>query len=179
MTTIDKINTSVNTTINQMFDKEPLNYFETAGLMAVVAAGRQNLSSLEVLYNQARDHDLRTMLKRAIDEQTQWLLERAEKMLAQIGASLPDVQFARRKLHDAPLQMPDDACFTDREIALGLANVAKMSQMAVMGAMHQTYKPEIAAVYRDVLDAAFDFDYRLLKLTLDKGWLPHLPKVEH
>jgi hypothetical protein len=179
MTTADKINTAVNTTINMLFDKEPLNYLEAAALYAIVAAGRQNLSGLEVLYNQAYDRDLRAIIKRAIDEQTKWLTERAEKFLAAANVSQPSIPTIRRHLHDTPPQVPDDARFTDQEIVLGLASMAKASQMAVLSAMHQTYKPEIALVYREILDAAFDFNYRLLKLTLDKGWLPHLAKLEH
>jgi len=179
VTTLDKINTAVNTTISMVFDKEPLNYLEAAGLYAIVAAGRQNLSGLEVLYNQAHDRDLRAIIKRAIDEQTKWLMERAEKFLAAAHVSPPAMPTIQRRLHDSPPQMPDDARFTDQEIVLGLANMAKVSQMAVLGAMHQTYKPEIAIVYREILDAAFDFNYRLLKLTLDKGWLPYLAKIEH
>lgn len=179
MTTMDKINTAVNTTMNMVFDKEPLNYLEAAALYGIVAAGRQSLSALEVLYNQAQDRDLRAMIKRAIDEQTKWLVERAEKAIAAAGIPLPSIPSVRRRLHDAPSQLPDDARFTDQEIVLALANMAKVSQMAVLSAMHQSYKPEIAIVYREVLDSAFDFNYRLLKMTLDKGWLPHLAKIEH
>jgi hypothetical protein len=179
MTTLDKINSAVDSTMSMVFDKEPLNYLEAAGLYGIVAAGRQSLSALEVLYNQAHDRELRAIIKMAIDEQTKWLVERAEKFLAAASITLPSISPIRRRLHDSPPQIPDDARFTDQEIILAIANLAKVSQMAVLGAMHQTYKPEIAMIYREILDAAFDFNYRLLKLTLDKGWLPHLAKVEH
>lgn len=179
MTTADKINSAVNTTISMLFDKEPLNYLEAAGIYGIVAAGRQNLSGLEVLYNQAQDSDLKAIIKRAIDEQTKWLVEKAEKYLAAANIPQPPLPSVRRRLHNAPPQISDDVRFTDQEIALGLSSMAKASQMAVLSAMHQTYKPEIASVYRDVLDSSFDFNYRLLKLALNKGWLPHLAKIEH
>lgn len=179
MTTMDRITSAVNTTMNMVFDKEPLNYLEAAGLYGIVAAGHQNLSALQVFYNQAHDRELKMLIMQAIDEQTKWLVERAEKFLAAAKIPQPPIPSIQRRLHESSPSLPDDARFTDQEIVLWLANAAKASQMAVLSAMHQTYKPEIAMIYRKVLDAAFDFNYRLLQLALNKGWLPHLAKIEH
>lgn len=179
MTTMDKVNAKVSSTVNMMFDKESLNYLEAAGLFGIVAAGRQNISTLEILYNHAHDAELKGIIKQAIGEQSSWLVERSEKFLQEGDAGLPTFHFTRHKLHDSPLNISDDARFRDEEIIFALANMAKASQLAVLAAMHQTYQPEIAVTYRKALDASFDFNYRLLQLTLSKGWLPRLPKVEH
>jgi len=179
MTTTDKLNATITSTINQIFDQEPLNYLEAAGLFTIVAAGRLNMSTLEIFYNQANDPDLKSIIKQAIAEQTEWLVEGSEEVIQERKISLPSFHFSRHKLHNSALSIPDDARFTDHEIVLSLSNMAKASQLTVMVAMHQTYQPHIAIMYRKTLDAAFDFDYRLLRLALEKGWLPHLPKVEH
>jgi hypothetical protein len=179
MTTMDKVNSTVKTAFNMMFDKEQLNYLEAAGLYGLTFAGRQNISALEIFYNHAQDKDLKALIKRAIDEQTAWLVDRAEKLIEAGDAKMPVVNFHRHKLHDTGINIPEDAKFTDAELCLALGNMAKASQTAVLFAMHQTYQPEIAMTYRRLLDAAFDFNYRLLQLTLENGWLPHLPKVEH
>lgn len=179
MTIADKIIAQADSALNMMFDKEPLNYVETAALYASIMAGRQNVATLAVLYNQARDTDLKNILKRSIDEQTEWLTNTAEKALAAAGGDLPALHFMRRDLIDRPLDIPEDARFSDQEIVLLLGNMAKASQMAVLGAMHNCYQPYLAKMYQDVLDKATDYNYRLMQLTLTKGWLPHLHKIQH
>ncbi|HMM19491.1 MAG TPA: DUF3231 family protein [Selenomonadales bacterium] len=179
MTTMEKVSAGISAIANQVFDKEPLNYLEVAGLYAIVAAGRHNMVSLEVLYNHARDPELKALIRRAIDEQTDWLINKAEHLLQASDGLLPTLHFARRKLHDSSPDLPDDAHFSDQEIVGAIASMAKASQTAVLSAMHQTYQPEVAQVYRRILDAAFDFNYSLLQLALDKGWLPHMAKVKH
>jgi hypothetical protein len=68
---------------------------------------------------------------------------------------------------------------TDEEIVLGLATMAKAAQMAILSALHQSYQPNIAMGYRKRLDEGLDFDFRILQLALNRGWLPHLDKVKH
>jgi len=179
MTIVDKIDAGINVTLNMAFDNEQLNNLEAAALFGIVIVGRQNLSTLQVLYNHAHDDDLKSILKKAITDHTKPLVEKAEKILNEAKADCPEIHFADRKLYDTPLTISEDARFSDREIALLLGNMARASQVAVLNALSYTYKPEIALIYRDTLETAFDFDYRLLKITLEKGWLPHLPKIEH
>ncbi len=179
MTIADKIMAQADTALNMMFDKEPPNYVESAALYASIMAGRQNVATLAVLYNQARDADLRALLKRSIDEQTEWLTNSAEKTLAAAGADLPALHFMKRDLVDKPLDLPESARFSDQEIALLLANMAKTSQLAVLGAMHNCYQPFLAKMYQDVLDKATDYNFRLMQLVLNKGWLPHIHKLQH
>ncbi len=175
----DKIINQADAALNMMFDKEPLNYLEVASLYAAVMAGRQNVATLSVLYNHAADSDLKTLLKRSIDEQTEWLTGRAEKALAAAGAALPDLHFMRRTLRDYPADIPADARFSDQEIALLLANTAKASQMAVLAALHNCYQPYIAKMFQDVLDKAADYNFSVMQLVLNKGWLPRLHKLQH
>ena len=179
MTIADKIISQAGTAINMMFDKEPLNYVEIAALYAAIVAGRQNVATLAVLYNHASDGDLRAILKRTIDEQTEWLVESAEKALAAAGGELPDFHFMEHPLSDSPLTIPEGARFSDQEIALLLANMAKAAQMAVLGALHNCYQPFIAKMFQDVLDKATDYNFALMQLVLRKGWLPHLHKMRH
>ncbi len=179
MTIADKIISQTGTAVNMLFDKEPLNYVEIAALYAAIIAGRQNVATLAVLHNHAHDRDLRALLKRSLDEQTEWLLEHAEKTLVAAGGELPEFHFANRPLSDAPLDIPADARFSDQEIALMLANMAKGAQMAVLGAMHNCYQPYISKLFQDVLDKSTDYNFALMQLVLDKGWLPHLHKLRH
>ncbi|MDT8904027.1 DUF3231 family protein [Anaeroselena agilis] len=179
MTITDKLMAQADTALNMIFDKEPPNQIEAAALYASIMAGRQNVATLAVLYNHARDTDLKAVIKRSIDEQTEWLTSRAEKVLAAAGAEQPALHFMRRNLVDRQLDIPEEARFSDQEIALLLANMAKTSQLAVLGAMHNCYQPNLAKMYQDVLDKATDFNYRLMQLTLTKGWLPHLHKLQH
>lgn len=179
MTIADKIISQAGTAVNMLFDKEPLNYVEIAALYAAIIAGRQSVATLAVLYNHAHDSDLRAILKRTIDEQTEWLVDNAEKALTAAGGKLPELHFTKRPLSDAPLDIPADARFSDQEIALLLANMAKASQMAVLGAMHNCYQPFVAKLFQDVLDKATDYNFALMQLVLTKGWLPHLHKLRH
>lgn len=179
MTTMEKLGAQVNTLVNQVMDKEPVNYLEAAALFNIVGNGRQNIASLEVFYNHAQDPDLKAMIKRAIDHETAWLVDKAETFLQDSGNRLSPPHLAHRKLHDKRVEIPDDLRFSDMEIAGVLATIAKASQLAVLSAMHQTYQPEIQAAYRHSLDAGLDYDYELMQLLLRKGWLPHLQKIHH
>jgi hypothetical protein len=179
MTITEKIMSQAGATLNMMFDKEPPNYIEVASLYAAIMAGRQNVATLAVLYNHARDSDLKALLKRSIDEQTEWLVSHAEKALSAAGASLPGLHFMRRDLRETPLAIPEEARFSDQEIALLLANMAKTSQIAILGAMHNCYQPYLAKLYQDVLDKAADYNFSVMQLVLDKGWLPRLHKLQH
>jgi hypothetical protein len=179
MTIAEKLMAQAGTALDMMFDKEPPNYVETAALYASIMAGRQNIATLSVLYNHARDTDLRALIKRSLDEQTEWLTTTAEKTLAAAGAKLPDLHFTPRDLADRPLDLPADARFSDEEIVLLLGNMAKTAQMAVLGAMQNCYQPYIVKMYQDVLDKATDYNFSLMKLTLTKGWLPHIHKIHH
>lgn len=179
MTIAEKLVSQAGTALNMLFDKEPPNYVETAALYASVLAGRQNVATLAVLYNHAGDSDLRALLKRAIDEQTEWLVETAEKTLTAAGVALPDLHFSERPLSGAPLAIPAEARFSDQEIALLLANMAKTAQMAVLGAMHNCYQPYFAKIYQSALDKGTDYNFALMQLVLTKGWLPHLHKLRH
>lgn len=179
MTITDKILAQADAAVNMVFDKESLNYVEAAGMYGIILAGRQNVATLALLYNHARDADLKALLKQSIDEQTEWLLGRAEKMLQENGGELPDLHFMQRSLHDSAMNIPDDARFSDQEIVLMLGNMAKLAQLAVLGVMHNSYQPYVAKMYQDVLDKAFDYNFRLMQLTLSKGWLPHLHKLKH
>lgn len=179
MTIADKIMAQADTAVNMLFDKEALNYVEAAALYAAVLAGRQNVAALAVLYNHACDGDLRKLLKRAIDEQVEWLVNHAEKALIAGGGEVPAFHFASRDLRETPSDIPPEARFTDQEIALLLANMAKTSQMAVLGAMHNCYQPFVAKLFQDVLDKSSDYNFRLMQLVLTKGWLPHIHKLRH
>ncbi|MBP2655260.1 MAG: hypothetical protein H6Q73_2829 [Firmicutes bacterium] len=179
MTTMDKVNAGVNKVYNALFDKEPLNNLETTTLFTLIFAGRQNIAALQVLYNHAYDNDLKAIIKEAHDNQTTWLVDHAEKLLEKNKTSSPSLSLPCHNLHQSNLDIPQDARFSDHEIVLVLSNMAKASQMAILAAMHQTYQVDVATMYRNVLESAFDFNYRLLQLALKKGWLPTFPKIEH
>lgn len=179
MSILDKVNAEAQTMYNLFFDKEPLNYLEAAGLYVVTAQGRFNVVSLQILYNHATNGQLKNLIKEAIDEQTKSVMNDSEQHLQEGGGTLPSLHFAQRKLHDTPLSIPDDARLTDKEIALALTAMAKASQTALLTAMHQCYQLNVAMTYRKILERGLDWNYKLLQLMLNQGWLPHMAKVEH
>jgi hypothetical protein len=131
------------------------------------------------MYNHARDPELRKLVRQALEEQNKITIEVCEKVLHDNGGELPHFHFQERELQDTPLDIPPDARMTDEEIVLGLATIAKGAQMTVLGALHHCYQPNIAMAYRKRLDEGLDFDFRILQLALNRGWLPHLDKVKH
>jgi len=179
MTIMEKVSSETRNILNMFFDKEPLNYLEAAGLYGVIAQGRYNIASLEVIYNHAQDLELKALIKEAIDKHTKTLIEHSEKLLSDSGGSLPSISFSKRTLHKGSLDIPPDAHMTDGEIAIAIGSMAKASQMALLTTLHQSYQLEVALMYREILDAGLDWDYRLLQLMLNRGWLPHLAKIQH
>ena len=75
--------------------------------------------------------------------------------------------------------IPTDACLSDMEIAAALGTMAKASQMALLAALHQSYQLDVGMMLRKRLDEDLDWNTRLLNLMLNRGWLPHITKVEH
>ena len=51
--------------------------------------------------------------------------------------------------------------------------------MALLAALHQSYQLNVGMMLRKRLDEGLDWNLRLLTLMLNRGWLPHLAKVEH
>ena len=179
MTILDRVSSETRGIFNMFFDQEPLNYLEAAGLYAVIAQGRYNIASLEVIYNHAQDKELKSLIKEAMESHTKNLIHHSEKLLSESGGPLPDISFTKRTLHKRPLDIPADAHMTDGEIAIAIGSMAKAAQMALLATLHQSYQLEVALMYREILDAGLDWDYRLLQLMLDRGWLPKLAKIEH
>jgi hypothetical protein len=179
MSIVDKVNSETRMVFNRFFDKEPLNYLEAAGLYGVIAQGRYNIAALEVMYNHAQDSTLKELIKEAIDRHTKAIITQSEEFLQDSGGHLPSLSFKQRTLHKSDLNIPEDARMGDGEIAIAVGNMAKASQMALLSALHQSYQLEVAIMYREMLDAGLDWDYRLLQLMLKRNWLPHLHKIEH
>lgn len=179
MTVMDKINAQTRTIMSAIFDKEPLNYLEAAGLYGMVAQGRFNSAFLQVLYNHAHDPELKSLIKEAINHHTEMTIEEAEDKLFESDGHTPAFRFVKRNLHDSTLNIPDDARLSDQEVAIAVGSMAKAAQVAVLSAMHNSYQLDVAQMYRTALDHGMDFNYRLLQLMLDRGWLPHLNKISH
>ncbi|MEN6412961.1 MAG: DUF3231 family protein [Veillonellales bacterium] len=179
MTILDKVNAETRNIFNTFFDKEPLNYLEAAGLYGIIAQGRYNIAALEVMYNHAQDPKLKDIIQEAINRHTKTIIAQSENMLEQSGGSLPKLHFEKRTLHKSPLNIPADAHLNDGEIAIAVGTMAKAAQMTLLTALHQSYQLNVALMYRELLDAGLDWDYRLLQLMLDRGWLPRLAKLEH
>ncbi|VBB05473.1 Hypothetical protein LUCI_0683 [Lucifera butyrica] len=179
MSILDKVNAETRNIFNLFFDKEPLNYFEAAGLYGIISQGRNNIALLEVMYNHAQDPDLKNLILAAIDDQTLPVVEEAENLLQKGGVALPELSFSHRELHNEALDIPRDVRISDKEIALSLSNMGRASQLVLLSTLHQSYQLNIALVYREQLDSALDWSYRLLELMLERGWLPHMTKVEH
>ncbi|SMC40720.1 DUF3231 family protein [Sporomusa malonica] len=179
MTVMDKVSSQTRNIMNMMFDKEPLNYIEAAGLYGMIAQGRFNVALLQVLYNHANDPELKGLIKEAINEHTKMTVNEAEDKLTDSDGHTPSLRFVKRNLHSHPLTIPDDAHLTDQEIAIAVGTMAKGSQMALLTALHQSYQLDVALMFRKALDDGLDWDYRLLQLMLNRGWLPHLKKITH
>ena len=120
MTILEKVSSETRSIFNMFFDKEPVNYLEAAGLYGVIAHGRYNIASLEVIYNHAQDSELKELIKEAIGKQTKNLIEHSEKILSESGGTLPTLSFTKRTLHKQALDIPADAHMTDDEIAISI-----------------------------------------------------------
>ena len=179
MTIMDKIDAQAHTIVNRLFDRELLNYTEAANLYSFVSQGYLNKSILTVMHNQARDPALKKLIRRAIEEQNEAVIVQAAKWLDAKNAEVPANQQPQRQLHEEPLSLPLDASLTDAELAMALAMMAKAAQQTMLMAMQTAYQPELINMYRKHLDSGFDFSYRIIKLALDRGWLPYQAKIEH
>jgi hypothetical protein len=179
MTILDKVTSETRNILNMFFDNEPLNYLEAASLYSIISQGRYNISILQVMYNHAQDITLKELIREVIDRHTRLTVEQSEDILKDKGQPLPRIHFNDRQLQKTPLDIPADAKFEDKEIAIAIGTMAKAAQSVILAALHQSYQLEVALMYRKILEAGLDWDYRLLQLMLSRGWLPHIAKMEH
>lgn len=179
MTMMDKINGATRMATQMIFDKESVSYLEAGALYGIVAQGRFNLAVLETMFNQARDPELRELVRQSIEQQTRVTVEECEGALRKGDAQVPKFHYTNRQMHIHPIDLPSDACLTDAEIAASLGTMAKASQMALLAALHQSYQLDVGMMLRKRLDEGLDWNLRLLNLMLNRGWLPHIAKVEH
>lgn len=178
MTMMDKVNSLTRAATQLMFDKENVNYLEAGSMYGIISQGRYNMAVLTVLYNHAKDPDLKKLIELAIEDHVMLTLERAEELMEAGGAAIPKFDYAERTMHNN-VEIHPDARLTDAEIAATLGTMAKGAQLACLMALHNSYQLEIGTMFRERLDAGLDYNYRLLQLMLNRGWLPHLKKVEH
>jgi spore coat protein CotF len=176
MTIIDQVRAVGRGITQPLVDKEPVNYIEAGALFTIIATCRYHLAMLSVMHNHARDPELRALIKEALDSLTEAAMTKGEDLLRAGGASVPTVTYPIVPLQES-LEIPDGARLTDPIIAMALVNMDGASQMALLGAMHQCYQPEIALMLGTQLRRALDWSFRLMQLMLERGWLPQMAKV--
>jgi len=178
MTILEKTSSIAHTAVQSVFDKEKINYIEAGALYGIVLQGRHNVAVLSTLYNHAKDPELKTLIKESIDNLTETTIKQCEDLLKAGGAELPSTRFPIRALEDH-VDIPVSARLSDEENAIYVANIAKGAQLAILNSLHNCYQPEIAQTLKGILDDSMDWNYRLLQLMLNRGWLPHMAKVHH
>ncbi|MDR3562132.1 MAG: DUF3231 family protein [Negativicutes bacterium] len=178
MTIIDQVNASSRALVQKLVDKEPVNYIEAGLLYGITTTGRYHVAVLSVCYNHAQDPQLKELIKDALDNLTEKTVDKCESLLRAGDARVPTVEFPNHPL-EKRLDIPGAAHFSDMEIAMMLVNMHGASTMALLAAINQSYQLEMAIELREQLNIALDWGYRLLQLTLHRGWLPELAKVEH
>ncbi|MDR3592540.1 MAG: DUF3231 family protein [Negativicutes bacterium] len=178
MTIIDQVDALTRKIVQAVVDKEPIGYLEAAGLYGLILQARHNISLLSSFYNQAEDAELRALIKEAIYEQTLPAIEECEKLMRAGDAQAPDIHFPPHPLYET-VDYPRGVRLTDLEIVIALGNLARNFQLTLFLTLQQCYQLEIAAAVNKLLSSGLQWDYRLLKLAIHKGWLPGVPKVEH
>lgn len=179
MTIVDQVKAWTRSIVQSVVDKEPISYLEAAGLYGLILQARHNISVLSSFYNQAEEPKLRELIKEAIYEQALPAIEECEKLMRAGEAELPVVHFPPHTLYDDNVDYPQGVRLTDMEIALALGNLARGSQLALFLSLQQCYQLEVAAGINKLLNSGLQWDYRLLQLMLQRGWLPKVSKVEH
>ncbi|HMM20664.1 MAG TPA: DUF3231 family protein [Selenomonadales bacterium] len=178
MTVIDRMNAAAHTAVQAVTDKETVNYIEAGALYGIILQGRHNVSTLSVLFNQTQDPELKKLIKKAIDDLTEKTIKKCEDSLSAGGGQVPTTNYDSHPL-EGHIEIPVSVRFTDEEIAMMLANMAKTSQFGLFTALQNCYQPEIAAALYTLLDEGLDWSYQLTQLMLKRGWLPQIAKVKH
>jgi len=176
---MDKVQSATRATIQGIVDREPVNYLEGGVIYGIISQGRHNLCSLEIMYNHAQDPELKERIVEAMEKLTRPLIEEFEELLRESNAEVPKFHFTNHKMHKEPLDIPDDARMTDMEIAAAIGTMAKAAQVNILAALQNSYQLHIGVMFRKYLDESLDWNYRLLQLMINRGWLPHVAKISH
>lgn len=179
MTIMDKVESAARATVQGIIDREPVNYLEGGGIYGIISQGRHNLCTLEIMYNHAQDPELKERIEEAMERLTRPLIEECEGLLRESNAQVPQFHFTNHKLHKDSLNIPEDARMTDMEIAAAVGTMAKAAQVNILAALQSSYQLHIGMMFRKSLDESLDWNYRLLQLMINRGWLPHVAKIAH
>lgn len=179
MTIMDKVQSTARATIQGIIDREPVNYLEAGSLYGIISQGRYNLSALGIMYNHTQDSELKELILEAMEKLTRPLIEECEGLLKESDGEVPRFHFNEHKLHKDHLNIPEDAKLSDMEIAATIGSMTKAAQMSILSALLQSYQLHIGVMFRRFLDEGLDWNYRLLQLMINRGWLPHVAKVTH
>lgn len=179
MTIMDKVQSTTRAAVQGMIDREPVNYLEGGGIYGIIAQGRHNLCTLEIMYNHAQDAELKERIQEAMEKLVQPLIQECEGLLKESNAQVPQFHFTNHQLHKENLNIPPDARLNDMEIAAAIGTMAKAAQVNILAAMQNSYQLHIGMMFRRFLDEGLDWNYRLLQLMINRGWLPHVAKISH
>ncbi|MGE4272944.1 MAG: DUF3231 family protein [Desulfitobacterium sp.] len=179
MTVMDKVQSAARATVQGMIDREPVNYLEGGAIYGIISQGRHNLSSLEIMYNHAQDSELKERILEAMEKLTRPLIEECEGLLKECNAEVPQFHFTNHQLQKGNLNIPEDARMTDMEIAAAVGTMAKAAQINILAALQSSYQLHIGMMFRRFLDESLDWNYRILQLMINRGWLPHVAKIKH
>lgn len=178
MTFIDQVKGYTRMLVQMVTDKEPVSYVEAAALYGIILQAKHNISMLSSFYNQAEDPDLRELIKEAIYEHALPTIEDCEKLMKAGEAEIPQLHFPPHPLYDK-VDYPRGVRLSDMEIAVALGTLARSSQLTLFLALEQCYQLEIIAAIYKLLSSGLQWDYRLVQLTIHRGWLPTVAKVKH
>jgi len=178
MTILDKVSAVSRSMVQNIVDKEPVNYIEAGVLYAMAAGGRHHVAVLSVFHNHAQDPRLKELIKDGLDNLTENTIKTCDNLLHAGDARVPTVEYPTHPLENR-MDIPGAAHLSDMEIASMLVNMHTASTIALVAAINQSYQLEMAIQLREQLNISLDWGYRLLQLMLHRGWLPELAKVEH
>lgn len=178
MTIVDKVSAKGRSIIQKYVDQEPANYIEAGLVHQIILTGRFHVATMSLLYNHAQDAELRKLIKDVIDNITEKTIEASEDFFNDANAQIPTIKFTERHLEDIQ-NIPESIRYTDQEIVIMLADMHTSANLALLMAINQSYNLDLSLELRKQLNLGLEWGYRLLELSLHRGWLPEIAKVNH
>lgn len=158
-------------------DTNNLNIGDILSLWDIARNKIIGLSTLSIYYRQARDKDLKDLLKNGIDLLLPKHVNRIQKILKSKGYDFPEEQNWEKKIDDDSPFVMSSALIDDEEIAMSIREIIRLTLSLEAEAVRKTTDPDIINLSVAMLDDDNRSYTAILAMQKKKGWKDYPPNL--
>lgn len=135
------------------------------------------LSTLSIYYRQAKDKELKDLIKNGIDFVLIKYINKIQKILKSKGYDFPAEQNWEKKINDNSTFIVSSAIIDDEEIAMSIREITRLTLSLEAEAVRNTFDQDIRSLSVNMLDDDNKVYSAILALQRKKNWKDFPPDL--